>query len=131
MKDSVTSKLPSKEQNVGGEASGFGGELALSTMGQTEVYMLVGGDNEEEEKISPMAKETKRKWKLLMDPMVETSWRSKNYSAPIVEKMSLVGNMVEMPGTTSGSFAHQTIGVGQMKLDVPPRYLGKRQPEYG
>ena len=33
-----------------------------------------------------------------------------------------------MPRTTSGGFAPQTAGVGQMKLDAPPRYSSKRQP---
>ena len=33
-----------------------------------------------------------------------------------------------MPETTSGGFAPQTTRVGQMKLEAPPRYSGKRQP---
>ena len=131
VKDSITSRLLSREQTMGEESGGFGCQPVPSTMGQSKVYTLVGDDTKEEEKMAPMAKETKQKWKLLMDPMVENSGRSKNSSTPIVDTMSLVGNMVEMPGITSGSFAPQTIGVGQMKLDATPRYLGKRQLEYG
>ena len=41
--DSITSKLPSREQNVGGEASGSGGQLVQSMMGQSKIYTLVGG----------------------------------------------------------------------------------------
>ena len=33
-----------------------------------------------------------------------------------------------LPETTSGGFAPHTAGVGQMKLEAPPRYSGKRQP---
>ena len=69
-------------------------------MGQTKVYTPVGGDTEEEEKMAPMAKETKQKWKLLMGPMVASSWLSKDYSAPTEETISLVGKMVEMLGAT-------------------------------
>ena len=43
MKDSITSGLPSKEQNVGVEASGFCVQLALSMMGQCKVYTLGPG----------------------------------------------------------------------------------------
>ena len=58
MKDSVTSRLPSKEQNVGGEGSGFGGQPALSIMGQSKVYMPVDGDTKDEEIVALVAKET-------------------------------------------------------------------------
>ena len=54
-----------------------------------------------------------------MDPIVESSWLSKDYLAPIEETISLVGKMVEMPGTTSGGFTPQIVGVCQMKLDGP------------
>ena len=63
-----------------------------------------------------------------MDPMMESSWNSKDYSAPAEESISLVGKSTAMPEVTSGGFAPQATGVGQMKLEAPPRYFGKRQP---
>ena len=61
VKDSVTSKLPSREQIVGGEASGYGGQPALSTMGQPKIYERVVEDADVEEKLAPIAKENKTK----------------------------------------------------------------------
>ena len=63
-----------------------------------------------------------------MGPMVTSGWQSKNYSIPVEESVSLVGKCTGMAGTTSGGFAPQTAGVGQMKLEAPPQYSGKRQP---
>ena len=51
-----------------------------------------------------MANKTEEKGKLSMDPMVESLWRSKDYSATIEETISLVGKIVEMPGATSRCF---------------------------
>ena len=52
--------------------------------------------------MAPVAKETKQKGKLTIDPMVEASWRSKEYSSLAKETISLVEKIVEMPRTTSG-----------------------------
>ena len=54
--------------------------------------------------------------------------KSKDYAALVEETISLMGKIVEMPGTTLGGFVPQTIGVGEMKLDAPPQYASKRQP---
>ena len=77
VKDSITSGLQTREQNAGVEASGFGGQPMLSTVGQTKVCKRVVDDTNVEGKLAPIAKETKQKRKLTMDPMVEFSWRSK------------------------------------------------------
>ena len=66
------------------------------------------------------------KGELLMGPTVMSGGKSKNYSTPIEESISLVGKSMGMPETTSTSFAAQTAGVGQMKLAAPPQYLGIR-----
>ena len=71
------------------------------------------------------------KGELSMGPMVTSGKKSKNYSAPAEESVSLVGKSAGMLATTSGGFAPHTAGVGQMKLEVPPRYSGKRQPGVG
>ena len=44
MKDSIMPGLLSKEQSMGGEVSCSGGQVVPSTVGQTKVYMPVGGD---------------------------------------------------------------------------------------
>ena len=56
---------------------------------------------------------------LSMGPMVSSGWKSKDYSTPVEEFVSLVGKSTGMPETTSGGFAPQTAGVGQMKLEAP------------
>ena len=63
-----------------------------------------------------------------MDPMVTSRWKSKDCLALVEESVSLVGKSTGMPETTSRDFAPQTAGIGQMKLEAPPRYLGKRRP---
>ena len=60
------------------------------------------------------------KGELLTSPMVMSRWKSKDYSALAKESISLVGKSMGMPATTSGGFAPQTAGVGQMKLEAPP-----------
>ena len=60
--------------------------------------------------------------------MVTSGWKSKDYSSPVEESVSLVGKSTVLPETTSGGFVPHTVGVGQMKLEAPSRYSGKRQP---
>ena len=62
------------------------------------------------------------KGELSLGPMVMSGWKSKDYLAPTKESISLVGKFTGMPETTSGGFAPQTAGVGQMKLEAPPQY---------
>ena len=57
--------------------------------------------------------------------MVTSGWKSKDYSAPTEESVSLVGKSTVLPETTSGGFAPHTAGVGQMKLEAPPAILGQ------
>ena len=82
----------------------------------------------EEKKMALMPLKIEQKGKLPMDPMVEYSWKLKDYSTPIEESISLVGKSMGMVEVTSGGFAPQVVGVGQMKLEAPPQYSGKRQP---
>ena len=63
-----------------------------------------------------------------MGHMVSSGWQSKGYSVPVEESVSLVGKSTGTPEATSGGFVPQSVGVGQMKLEAPPRYSGKRQP---
>ena len=78
--------------------------------------------------MAPAATKTEEKGGLFMGSMVMSGWESKDYSTPVEETVSLVGKSTGMPIATSGGFVPQTAGVGQMKLEAPPRYSGKRQP---
>ena len=60
------------------------------------------------------------KGELSMGSMVTSGEKSKDYSVPAEESVSLVGKSTGMPATTSGGFAPHTTGVGQMKLEAPP-----------
>ena len=105
VKDSVASGLPSHEQNLGVEASGSGGILVWSSIEQFRVYgQKAGNDAKEVEKMA-FVPFNPRKRKMSMDPMVKTSWQSKEYSAPTEQLVSLVGKSAGMLGTTLGGFA--------------------------
>ena len=69
-----------------------------------------------------------KKRRLSMDPVVDSSRKSTDYSAPTEESISLVGKSIGMSSATSRGFTPQTVGVGQMKLEAPPQYSGRRQP---
>ena len=56
-------------------------------------------------KMAFVPKKIEQKGKLSMDPMVESSWKSKDYSFPTEESISLVGKSMGMPEVTSGGFA--------------------------
>ena len=73
------------------------------------------------------------KGELSMSPMLTSGEKSKDYSVPVEESVSLVGKSMGMPETTSGGFAPQTTRVGQMKLeghhDTPAK--GNQGHEFG
>ena len=123
MKDSVTSGLPLKQSKVGVQANGSG-ELSMPLL---KVNAHDGEDIAVEKKMAPVASKTEEKGELSMGPMVSSGWKPKDYSAPVEESILLVGKSTGMPEATSGGFVPQTVGVGQMKLEAPPRYSGKRQ----
>ena len=128
VKDSMTYGLLSKRPRVGGEANGFGGQPMLSMMDESKVYTREGEDIVIEKRMALVANKTEEKEGMSMGPMVTPGWESKDYLASGEEIISLVGKSMGMPVATSGGFVPQTAGVGQMKLEVPSRYSGKRQP---
>ena len=97
-------------------------------MPPSKVYTHDGEDIVIEKKMAPAASKTEEKGEISMGPMISSAWTSKDYSVPVEESVSLVGKSTGMPEATSGGFAPQTVGVGQTKLEAPPRYSGKRQP---
>ena len=120
----MTPGLPLKLPKATVEASGSGEPL----MPSSKVYAHDGEDIVIEKKMAPAASKTEEKGELSMGPMVSLGWKSKDYLVPVEESVSLVDKSTGMPEATSGVLAPQTTGVGQMKLEAPPRYSGKRQP---
>ena len=124
MKDSVTSGLLLKKPIAGVKASGSGEPL----MPSSKVYAHDGEDLVIKKKTAPAASKTEEKGGLSMGPMVSSGWKSKDYSVPIEESVSLVGKSTGMLEATSGGFVPQTAAVGQLKLEAPPPYSSERQP---
>ena len=98
------------------EASGSSEPL----MPSSKVYAHDGEDVVIEKKMAPAASKTEEKGELSMGPMISSGWKSKSYSVPVEESVSLVGKSTGMPETTSGGFAPCIVGVGQMKLEAAP-----------
>ena len=82
--------------------------------------MARDGGTEDVEKMAFVLHKEEQKGKLSMDLMVEASWKSTDFSAPIEESISLVGKSMGMLGTTSGDFGPQIAGAGPMKLEAAP-----------
>ena len=62
------------------------------------------------------------------DPMVTQRMAPLDYSESVSDTVSLVGKGPTMTGPVSGGSTPHAAGVGQMKLEAPPRYSGKKQP---
>ena len=105
---------------MGARASGSDGQPGLSMMGGSNVYTPKDKDTADVKKTAFVSEKTEQKGKLSMDPMMESSWKSKDCSALAEESILLVAQSTDMPSTTLGAFAPQTARVGQMKLEAPP-----------
>ena len=82
--------------------------------------MAGDGGTEDVKKTAPAANKTEEKGEMSMGPMITSRWKSKDYSAPAEETISLVGKSMGMSEATLGGFIPQTAGVGHMKLEAPP-----------
>ena len=111
------------------EASGSTERPVVPEFKFGESFVAGDGSIEDRWEKTALVPQKEEKGELSMDPMVSSGWKSKDYYAPIEESVLLVGKSTVMLETTSGGFAPQTTGVGQMKLKAPPQYSGKRQPE--
>ena len=125
VKDLVTSGLLAHGSMEGMEAGGLSGHPAAPqfTFGGS---FVAGHRITEEMGKTALVPEKEEKGELSLGPMVTSGWKSKDYSAPAEESVSLVGKSTVLPETTSGGFAPHTAGVGQMKLEAPPQYSGKK-----
>ena len=111
----------------GMEAGGSNGHLATPQFKFGGSFIASHGSTEDMEKTALMPQK-EEKGELSMGPMVTSGKKSKDYSASVEESVSLVGKSTGMPVATLGGFAPHTTRVGQMKLEAPPQYSGKRQP---
>ena len=111
---------------MGGETSVSGRQPMLSGMDESKVYAQEGEGIVIEKKMGLGANKTEAKGGMSMGPMVTSGWKSKDYSVPVEETISLVGKSTGIPEATLGGFVPQTIGVGQMKLEAAPQYSSKR-----
>ena len=127
VKDSVTSGLFAHGSMEGREAGRSSGHPTAPQFTFGGSFVAGHGIIEDLGKTA-LVPEKEEKGELSLGPMVTSRWKSKDYSAPAEESVSLVEKSTVLPETTSGGFAPRTVGVGQMKLEVPPQYSGKRQP---
>ena len=119
VKDSVTSRLLAHGSMEGMEAGRSSGHPVTPQFKFTWGHVAEDGSTEDMGKMA-LVPQKEEKGELSMGPMVTSGWKSKDYSAPAQESVSLVGKSTGMLETTSGGFAPQTAGVGQMKLETPP-----------
>ena len=103
----------------GREAGGSSGHPAAPQFTFGGSFVAGHGSTEDMGKTA-LVPEKEEKGELSLGPMVTSGWKSKDYSAPAEESVSLVGKSTVLPETTSGGFAPHTAGVGQMKLEAPP-----------
>ena len=128
VKDCVISRLLVQGHSEGVEASGSSRHPITLEFKFGGRFIARDGGAEEVKKMAFVPHKEEQKGRLSMDPMVESSWKSTDYLAPAEESILLVGKSIGMPSTTSGGLASQIVGIGQMKLEAPPQYFGKRQP---
>ena len=104
VKDSVTSGLPAHGSLEGMEAGGSSGHLATPQFKFTWGHAAEDGSTEDVGKMALVPPKAK-KGELSMGPMVMSGGKSKDYSSPVEESVSLVGKSMGMPETTSRGFA--------------------------
>ena len=129
VKDSVTSGLPAEKPY---EALGSIHSTEHSGVPVMKGMVRVDTEEEDDKEEILLGKQTKnmQKGKFTLDPMMKTAAPHVDYSASVDKGIgiSLVGKSSgPTPGGSMLSLP-QTAGVGQMKLEAPPRYSGKRQP---
>ena len=81
----MTSGLPTQGHEGGVEASGSVGHPMIPEFKFGKSYMVENDGTEDVKKMSFMPQKIEQKGKLRIDPMVESSWKSKDYSVPTEE----------------------------------------------
>ena len=116
VKDSVTSGLLAHGSSEGREAGGSNEHPAAPQFTFGGSFLAGHGSTEDME--MALVPEKGEKGEMSLGPMVTSGWKSKDYSAPAEESISLVGKSTVLPETTSRGFVPHTAGVGQMKLEA-------------
>ena len=96
------------------------GRPVIPDFGFTKGFVAENDGAEYVAKMVFAPKKIEPKGKLLMDPLVESSWKLKDYSSLTEESILLVGKFMGMLEITLVGFAPQVAGVGQMKLESLP-----------
>ena len=110
VKDSVTSGLPAHGSLEGMEAGGSSGHPAAPQFKFTWGHTAEDGSTEDVGKTA-LVPPKEEKGELLMGLMVVSGWKSKDYSAPTEESVSMVGKSTGMPETTSGGLHPRLLGL--------------------
>ena len=120
VKDFITFGLPTQGHEESVETSGSGRRPIILEFKFGKGYMAEDDGTKDVMKTAFVPQQIEQKKKLSMDPMVESSWKSKDYLATAKESISLVGKSTRMLDVTSGGFVPQVAGVRPMKLEGPP-----------
>ena len=110
VKDSVTSGLFAHGSTEGREAGGSSGHPAAPQFAFGGSFVASHGGTEDMAKTA-LVPEKEEKGELSLGPMVTSGWKSKDYSAPAEESVSLVGKSTVLPETTSGGYAPTLLGL--------------------
>ena len=111
VKDSVTSRLLAQGHGEDMDASGSSGHPVTPEFKFVGSFMARDGDAEEVKKTAFMPHKEEQKRKLSLDPMVETSWKSADFSALVEESILLVEESMGMLSITSGVSHPEMLGL--------------------
>ena len=127
VKDSVTSGV-AKKSSIEGSTGGLGEQLVGYTEELTPEHTVGKWEFEFGKPETSAGPKGEKGGDFILDPMTSKMSAPVDYSATASDTVSLVGKGPVMSGPSPGGYMPQTAGVGQMKLEAPPRYSGKKQP---
>ena len=127
VKDSVTSGV-AKKSSIEGSTGVLGGQPVGGTKELMPEHTVGKWEFEFEKPETSAGPKGEKGGDFILDPMTSKLSAPVDYSATTSDTVSLVGKGPVMSGPSPGGFIPQTAGVGQMKLEAPPRYSGKKQP---
>ncbi|MCG8322980.1 MAG: hypothetical protein MI921_25995 [Cytophagales bacterium] len=112
------------------EASGgLTAELSIDEGVELSKYSQGSADGREEDKmVQKPPKRNKNRRKFLVDLTVGLSPPHLDYSTTMIDDIPFVAKSTRIPWPALGSSAPQNNRVGQMRLEAPPIYARKRQP---
>ena len=110
VKDSATSGLLAHGQREGMEAGGSSGHPAAPPFKFDGSFVAGHGSTENMQKTGFMPQK-EEKGELSLGLMVMSGWKSKDYSAPVEESVSLVGKSTVLPETPQGVSYPRLLGL--------------------